>query len=205
MTHDKMPATFGKRADRAADVAASAKKDRPDDEPLIDKVTRQFSRHVHDIEQRTDLSREEKIDQIRQIACGACAAIAVQPIPFADIFILTPVQGYFGSRVAAIHRVPVSDAQVLDLVKEVVGLVGLGVVAQQLAIGLWKLVTGGLGGIVTVPLVWTLTYGVMTVVDHYYRAKARGVQLSKEKMREIFEQARKEGKEQHNLATNKRP
>lgn len=172
----------------------------PDSEGPIDWVVRQFNRQIHDIEQRSDLSRDEKIDRIRNIACGACATIAIQPIPFADIFVLTPVQGYFGTRIAAIHGVPVTDSEAIDLAKEIVGLVGLGMIAQQLAIGFWKILTGGLGGLVTVPLVWTLTYGVMTVIDHYYRAKAEGKQLSKERMRAIFDRAREEAKTKRDSA-----
>jgi len=168
--------------------------DAPGDNTLIRKVIRRFSQSVHEIELRQDLSREQKVDRIRHIACGACAAIAVQPIPFADIFVLTPVQAYFGSRIAAIHGVPVSDSQAQDLMKEIIGLMGLAVVAQQIGIGVWKLITGGAGGFVTVPLVYSLTYAVMTVADAYFEAKAKKVTLSKERMRDILRDALKKGK-----------
>ncbi len=61
-----------------------------------------------------------------------CAAIAIQPIPFADIFILTPLQAYMGVRISAIRRVPLSEKQASDLIKEIMGVVGMGMLAQQL-------------------------------------------------------------------------
>lgn len=158
------------------------------------KVLDTFKAEVSEIELRTDLSTEQKVERITMIACASCAGIAVQPIPFADIFILTPLQAYFATRIAAIRGVPVSESEAGDWIKELIGMVGMGVIAQQLAIGVWKVVSFGLGGLLTIPLVFGLTYAIMKVADHYYLAKAKNIKLSKAEIQSIWNQAFKEGK-----------
>lgn len=57
-------------------------------------LTDRVKREIFEIEKRTDLTTEEKVSRITHITCATCAGIAIQPIPFADIFILTPVQAF---------------------------------------------------------------------------------------------------------------
>ena len=159
-------------------------------------ITEKLKLEISEIEHRTDMSDEQKVSRITHIACATCAGIAVQPIPFADIFILTPIQAYFASRIAAIRGVPVSESEMSDWIKELVGIVGLGLIAQQIAIGIWKLVTFGAGGLLTVPLVYTLTYAIMTVADRYFSAKARREKLTSTQIKAIWEEALKKGKNQ---------
>lgn len=159
-------------------------------------ITSKLKANITEIEHRDDLSDDEKVKRITHIACATCAGIAVQPIPFADIFILTPTQAYFGSRIGAIRGVPVTESSAEDLIKELIGVVGLGVIAQQLALGIWKLVTFGAGGLVTIPLVYGLTYAVMRVIDAYMSAKSQRKTLSDAQLKAIFKNALKEGKKQ---------
>ncbi len=157
---------------------------------LLDRVKREIT----EIECRSDITDEAKVSQITHIACATCAGMAIQPIPFADIFVLTPIQAYFASRIAAIRGVPVTESSATDWVKEIIGIVGLGIAAQQIAIGVWKLVTFGAGGLLTIPLVYALTFAVMMVADAYFSAKARKEQLSDAQIRTIWKNAFREGK-----------
>ena len=166
-------------------------------------IAQRIKSEITEIEGRTDISDEQKVSRITHITCATCAGIAVQPIPFADIFILTPVQAYFGTRIAAIRGVPVSESEVLDLIKEIIGIVGMGIIAQQLAIGVWKMVTGGLGGFLTVPLVYGLSYAVMNVIDAYYIAKAKKSKLSEAQMKKIWKKAFREGKAKYETESSK--
>lgn len=70
----------------------------------------------------------------------------------------------------------------------------MGIIAQQVAIGIWKIVTFGLGGLLTIPLVYGLTYAVMKVSDAYFAAKARNVKLTDEQIKTIWKGAFQEGK-----------
>ena len=165
-------------------------------------ITGKIKSEITDIESRTDISDEQKVSRITHIACATCAGVAVQPIPFADIFVLTPIQAYFGTRIAAIRGVPVRESEVIDVIKEIVGIIGMGVIAQQLAIGVWKIVTGGLGGFLTVPLVYGLSYAIMKVIDAYYLAKARKSKLTDKQMKKIWRQAFQEGKKKGESETS---
>lgn len=158
-----------------------------------DGILGKFYNEVFSVEQRTDLSDEEKVNRIRHTACAACAVTAIQPIPFADIFVLTPIQGFFATRIAAIRGVKVSENDGLEWTKQIVGLMGAGFIAQQVAIGVWKLVTWGVGGLLTLPLVYSLTYAVMTTADVYFKHRAAGIELTDDQLREEFRKATKAG------------
>lgn len=151
-------------------------------------------KEITEIEHRTDISDAQKVSRITDIACATCAGVAIQPIPFADIFVLTPIQAYFASRIAAIRGVPFSESDASDWIKEIIGIVGMGIIAQQIAIAIWKVVTFGLGGMLTIPLVYGLTYAVMKVSDAYFSAKAKNEKLDNGKIKEIWERAFREGK-----------
>lgn len=166
-------------------------------------ITERVKSEITEIEHRTDLTDEQKISRITHIACATCAGMAVQPIPFADIFILTPIQGYFGTRIAAIRGVPVSESEATDLIKEIVGIIGMGFIAQQLAIGIWKMVSFGAGGLLTIPLVYALSYAVMRVIDAYYSAKAKKQKLSNDQIKGIWREAFREGKKKGEEAQDK--
>ena len=55
---------------------------------LLSKWKEKVSRNLTDIESRDDLSVDEKSNRIIHIFSAACAGMAVQPIPFADAFVL---------------------------------------------------------------------------------------------------------------------
>ena len=181
-------------------VAVRADQSRPSEEPKSVKPQASILDPVRDdvlaLENDASISDNEKVARIRNTACVTCAMVAVQPIPFADIFILTPIQGFFASRIAAIRGVPLSEQDAQEWAKRVVGLMGLGFLAQQIAIGIWKTVTFGAGGLLTIPLVYALTYGVMQTADAYFQNQARGVKLSDEQIRDLIRSATKEGSEE---------
>ena len=101
-----------------------------------------------------------------------------------------------GSRIAAIRGMPVSESKATDLIKELGGVIGLGMLAQQIALGLYKVGLPFLGGFMSIPLVYGLTYGVGRVMDEYFSRKAKGQNVSSERLKEIFKKARKEGKKE---------
>lgn len=57
-------------------------------EAAVSKARAKLQRNVMDIENRTDLTDDQKVSQIIVIFSTVCAGVAVQPIPFADMFIL---------------------------------------------------------------------------------------------------------------------
>ena len=97
------------------------------------------------------------------------------------------------SRLAAIRGVPVSQARATDILKDFAGVVSLGFLAQQIAIGGYKTFLPGWGVFITIPLVFSLTYAIGEVLDYYFIRKAKGQQASPEDLRRIFKQAMKKG------------
>lgn len=146
------------------------------------------------IERRTDLTDQQKADKIIVIFSVGCAAIAVQPIPFADIFILTPVQAYMGTRLAAIRGLKLSEQESTEIIKQLMGVVGMGLVAQQLGIAAAKILFPIFGGVATIPVVFGLTYAIGTLMDKYLIAKVNGKTLSTKEIKEIWRQAKEAGK-----------
>jgi uncharacterized protein (DUF697 family) len=159
-----------------------------------EKIREKIRAEITEIENRSDMTDDKKVSRISHICCATCAGVAIQPIPFADIFILTPIQAYFATRIAAIRGVRMSESEAIDWVKEIIGIMGLGFIAQQLAIGVWKLVTFGAGGLLTLPLVYALSFAIMKVADAYFSGKSRGEKLSDEMIKDIWKRAFKEGK-----------
>ena len=161
---------------------------------IKDRIINKLQREYVGIENRTDITDDEKVTQLINVTASICAGVAFQPIPFADIFILTPIQAYMGTRIAAVRGIRVSNNDALTSIKEISGVVGLGLLAQQVAIGAYKTGLPGLGGFMTLPLVFGLTYAVGRVMDVYFVSKARGGLVNPETLKEIWKNAKKEGR-----------
>lgn len=163
-------------------------------EVLIDKARKRLERELLDIESRDDLTDEQKVQRIIVIFSTVCAGVAVQPIPFADIFILTPLQAFMGARISAIRGVPLSEKQATDLIKEIMGVVGMGMLAQQAGIAAAKIFFPIFGGIATIPVVFGLTYAIGKVMDLYFVHKAAGRTMSASELKSAWKQAKADGK-----------
>ena len=160
---------------------------------LLSRARAKLEREVLEIEHRTDLTDQQKVDKIIVIFSVVCGGIAVQPIPFADIFILTPLQAYMGQRLAAIRGLKLSEQQSTELIKQLMGVVGMGLVAQQLGIAAAKILFPIFGGVATVPVVFGLTYAIGTVMDKYIVAKVAGRTLTPEEIKRAWKDAKKSG------------
>jgi uncharacterized protein (DUF697 family) len=186
----RTPDLLYKARSAAAELLAKAKG------VSMEDIKRKLDEEYLGIERNESYSRDEKVTRVLNVTAGGCAVVAIQPIPFADFFILTPMQGLMATRIASIHGVPVSQEGARGLLKTALGTLGLGFAAQQTALGLYKLGLPGLGGFVTIPLVWGLTYGIGRVMDTYYRAMAEGRTPSDEEILEAFRNGGDEGRGQ---------
>lgn len=159
----------------------------------IDRLRAKLQREVTDIENRTDLTDDQKVNQIIVIFATACGAIAVQPIPFADFFILTPLQAYMGTRISAIRGLRLSEKEAGDIIKELMGVVGMGMLAQQLGIAAAKIFFPIFGGVATIPVVFGLTYAIGKLMDVYFVHRAAGKTLSPDEIRKVWKAAKSTG------------
>jgi uncharacterized protein (DUF697 family) len=131
-------------------------------------------------------------DTIRNYS-GICAVLAIQPIPFADIFILTPTQILMGKKIASLRGYEIKENSIESILKEISGIIGMGIIAQQLVIGAYKTFLPFLGGITTIPVVYGLTYGIGKTMDYYIVAKINGQQINKSEIEKIFKSSREIG------------
>lgn len=161
---------------------------------LIDRIKDKIEREVTQIELRDDLSTEEKVSRIIHIFSAASAAAATQPLPFADIFILTPIQAYMGSRLSAIRGMPITEAKANELLKEILGTIGMGMLAQQAALGLYKVGLPFLAGFTTIPLVYGLTFAIGRTMDYYLKEKTKGRVVSAPDLKRMWREAKAEGR-----------
>ena len=120
--------------------------------------------NIYGIE-KLDISDDEKVKKTIRFFGIVCAATAIQPIPFADIFVLTPIQAYMGTRIAKIRGYDFSISQVY---KEILGVIGMAYMFQQGVIGLYKLGLPFLGAFTTMPLVFALTFAGGKMMDLYF-------------------------------------
>ena len=168
--------------------------EKQDSNNLLNKAKETLKKEILSIEERTDISDDEKVSRIIKIFSTTCAALAVQPIPFADIFVLTPIQAFMGTRIGAIRGVPVSEAKATDIIKEIAGVVGLGLLAQQLVIGGYKTFIPFLGALTTIPIVYGMTYAIGKVIDVYFIKKKRNQKFDPEELKKIWEETLKQKK-----------
>ncbi len=140
---------------------------------------------------KLNISPEKKVEKLLIFFSSVCAATAIQPIPFADIFILTPIQLFMGKFIGEARGYKFS---ISEIYKEILGVLGLSFLAQQTAIGLYKVGLPFVGGFMTIPLVFILTYSIGKVMDFYFVSKTKGKTLTKEDLKNFFKQAKKDAK-----------
>ena len=161
---------------------------------FLSKWKEKVSRNLTDIESRDDLSVDEKSNRIIHIFSAACAGMAVQPIPFADALILTPMQAYMAERLAAVRGVPIDKGTATECITVLAKVIGLGLLAQQFALGAYKVGLPGLAGFTTIPLVYGLTYAIGKVLDYQFIERSKGKKLSPDEIRKKWSQFKKEGR-----------
>lgn len=158
----------------------------------------QFKRKLQDeflsIEGNPTYSPDQKVERIIFTTAAICAGVAIQPIPFADMPILTTIQGLMGYKIGCIRGIHLAREGATETLKYVGGVVGLGWLAQQTAIGLYKLGLPFLGGFMTIPLVFGLTYGIGRAMDAYFRAKQKGRTPTRPEILAAFKRGKQEGK-----------
>ena len=158
------------------------------------KIKDYIERHLLDIESRDDISIKEKSDKIIHLFCATCAAISIQPIPFADTFVLTPLQAYMATRLASIHGISVTKASAWENVTDLGKVIGLGLLAQQVALGLYKIGLPGLSGLTTIPLVYALTYGIGQLLNEMYLRRSKNKdKMTEKEIKEMWKKMKKEG------------
>jgi uncharacterized protein (DUF697 family) len=144
----------------------------------------------------------EKLNVIIHLTALTCALVAVQPIPFADLFILSPIQVVMVIGMSRVLGNPVGKHGAGEIIASVAGVVGWGVLAQQVVLGLYKTVIPFMGAVTTVPLVYGATMALGYATKAILEARSKDQEISQAELKILQEQAKQKAKEENiNLET----
>lgn len=136
------------------------------------------------IEKDNSIPVEDKISTIIHTTSIGCAIIAVQPIPFADALILTPIQ-----MVMIGHMTNIMKA---DALLTISSAIGVGFLAQQGILGLYKTVVPFIAGVTTIPMVYAATFAIGKVAQLVISKQLKNEKISKDKIKSAYKTIVKE-------------
>lgn len=148
--------------------------------PLISQVLDNFNFDVD-----PDKSRDENVEEVIKSAALLSGAIAVEPIPFADILLITPVQAKMVLHIGKIYGFEMTPERARDIVTELGAVVAYGFAARQVMRGIIKTVAPIIGGVVTAPLVYGWTFALGRLAERYFQAKIEGRTFTKVEQKQV--------------------
>lgn len=158
---------------------------------LIRQIIDQFN---FDIDPQ--LTREENAEEIIRSASLLAGAIAVQPIPFADIILITPVQAKMVLHLGKLYGYDLTPERTKAIVAQLGATVAYGFAARQVMRGLAKIALPMIGGLITAPAVYGWTYGLGRLAQNYFERKSLGLaQASQKEQRQLAAESQKEAKQ----------
>lgn len=156
---------------------------------LIQQKSRELKEALELVVEDPSLNNNTKINLIINATALACALVAIQPLPFADIFILSPIQVIMVTYLSKVLGLNTDDTKANELLVYLLGTLGWGVLSQQAVIGLYKTVLPYAGGFTTIPLVYASTFGLGIACKTLIKAKVDNVQISKDELKRIRQES----------------
>ena len=144
----------------------------------------------------TDASDEDKANAVQQLirVCSVAAgAVTIQPFPFVDTALITPIQIAMVQGVGKIHGYKLDTKSIVEML----GTFGASIVAQNIVMGAAKFIPF-FGWVVSISIGYALTWAIGEVSDHYFR-NGRHVDEAelKEMFQRIYSSKKAEKTEQH--------
>lgn len=140
-----------------------------------------------------NIPTEKKVARVVHATAAVCALVAIQPIPFADIFILTPIQIVMVTLLGRVYGVRMTRKDASAVLTGIVGTIGWGVMAQQVTLGLYKTILPFLGAFTTIPIVYGWTWGLGKTAAYFLKARQEGRTPSAEELKRVAQDAKREG------------
>lgn len=161
------------------------------------RETEKLSKAIESKFRETDdlrLSENARVQRIVFLTSAVCAGIALQPLPFADILVHTPVQAYMAMKIGDIKGFPISKKQAEDILKELAGMVGLGLLAQHGIASLYRLGLPAVGGLMAAPLMFASTYAMGRIAEYYFDQRRAGRPILVDEVKSIWTRALADGR-----------
>ena len=109
---------------------------------------------------KPELTPEQNVEEVTRSAALLCGAIAVEPLPFADILLITPLQMKMVAHIGLIYGFKPDRSRIKDIVAELGATFAFGFLARQLVRGVAKIVAPVIGGLITAPAVYGSTFAL---------------------------------------------
>ncbi len=138
--------------------------------PLVKQVLDNFNFDVD-----PGLSQEENVEEVIKSAALLSGAIAVEPIPFADILLITPVQAKMVLHIGKIYGFEVSGTRAAEIARELGATVAYGFAARQVMRGVAKMALPLIGGLITAPAVYGWTFALGRLAQNYFERRRAGL------------------------------
>lgn len=141
-----------------------------------------------DYAEATPEERAEAVREVIEMGSAAAAAAAIQPFPFLDVVLLTPIQIGMVQAIGRVYGHRLDQKSIL----EILSTFGASVLAQNVIVSSAKLVPFA-GWLAAPAMAYALTWAVGEVSDHYFK-HGRGV--SPDELREMFKKTYRSKKEE---------
>jgi uncharacterized protein (DUF697 family) len=160
---------------------------------FIEHVAESFQT-LFNLDAEPGLTEHENVERvIGHTATAACIISILQPIPVADFFILTPIQGKMAWHIGKVKGFEVTQERARDIVLEVLGILGVSVTAQHVVVSLAKLIPI-VGAVLTMPVIYGTTWAIGNVVDYYFECLKADKKPSAQVMKDLFAEQLRVGK-----------
>ncbi|ADV67773.1 YcjF family protein [Deinococcus maricopensis] len=157
--------------------------------PLLKQVLDNFNFDVD-----PDLTPEQNTEEVIKSAALLSGAIAVEPLPFADILLITPVQAKMVLHIGKIYGFDLTPERAQDVAKELGMTVAYGMAARQVMRGLAKIALPVLGGLITAPAVYGWTFALGRMAEQYFDRKRQGLPFSDRERAQVVQEAKRSTK-----------
>lgn len=155
-------------------------REKPLIQSFIDDLAATYETILADIDpQKASVeTKRETAKQLSHAGATICAAIALQPIPIADVLVITPIQILLVQAIGRVYGVPLSPKTALEIATNI----GLGIVLQQIFIALVKAGLPLMGGLIVSTYVYTATFYMGKAAQIYFE---KGRPLNKQELEQI--------------------
>ena len=142
--------------------------------------------------------RAEKENIIINAGALTCAIAAVQPLPGWDIFFLTPIQVIMVTYLCKVKGNPYEEADVMEILKNLIAVIGWGFLSQQGIIALYKTIIPFAGAVTTIPLVYAWTFALGKAASFVIDAKENDNVVSKEMIKKLAKEEQERASKEKN-------
>jgi uncharacterized protein (DUF697 family) len=149
----------------------------------LDTINRVLTK---DFKQATPEEKDRASRDVIEICSLACAGLVLQPVPLLEQAVL-PIQAGMVLAVGHIFGQELTKKRAGEVVLDIAAITGVSVVTRQALTTLAKILLPVVGGILSAPYAFSVTWATGYAAIHYFRA---GGKPDKERIRKIFEEER---------------